>query len=80
MELPDEPEADGEVDNDQYPVAGDQHEAQDHQLQPQLGNVPEIESATAFLGIEIIALQIYKKGATLELLTRKIYALCIQLT
>ena len=58
VELPDEPGADGDVEEDEAPVAGHQQHRQDHQLQPQLRDVPEVQTAAAFLGVQVVALQI----------------------
>ena len=60
MELPDEPDGDGDVEKDEEPVAGEEEQDWDDQLQPELGDVPEVETATAFLSIEIVTLQVYK--------------------
>ena len=37
-------------------MAGEEEEDGDDQLEPELGDVPEVETATAFLSIEIVAL------------------------
>ena len=58
MELPDQPATHGDVEDRQGPVAGYDHQEQDQQLQPQLGDVPEVESSTTFLGIQIVTLQV----------------------
>ena len=58
VELPDEPDTDGDVEQDEDPVAGEEQQREDHQLQPELGNIPEVQSAATFLGIEIVALQV----------------------
>ena len=60
MELPDEPDGNGDVEKDEEPVAGDQQQDGDDQLEPELGDVPEVETATAFLSIEIVALKVCK--------------------
>ena len=58
MEFPDEPGADGDVEEYEAPVAGHQQHRQDHQLQPQLRDVPEVQTAATFLGVQVVALQI----------------------
>ena len=58
VELSDEPGADGDVEENEAPVAGHQQHRQDHQLQPQLRDVPEVQTATAFLGVQVVALQV----------------------
>ena len=61
MELPDEPHGDRDVEEDQEPVAGEEKQDGDDQLEPELGDVPEVETTTAFLSIEIVALQVCKQ-------------------
>jgi len=51
VELPDEPDTDGGVEEDQDPVACQDEDDGDQELKPQLGNVPKVQSSTAFLGI-----------------------------
>lgn len=58
VELPDEPDTDGDVEQDQDPVAGHEQQRQDQQLQPELGNIPEIQTTTTFLGVEIVTLEV----------------------
>ena len=60
MELPDEPNGDRDVEEDQEPVAGEEKQDGDDQLEPELGDVPEVETTTAFLSIEIVTLQVWK--------------------
>ena len=58
MELPNEPHRDRDVEDDEEPVAGQEEEEEDDQLEPEFGNVPEVETTAAFLSIEIVALQV----------------------
>ena len=58
VELPDEPDTDGDVEQDQDPVAGHEQQREDQQLQPELGNIPEIQTATTFLGVQIVTLKV----------------------
>ena len=58
VELPDEPDTDGDVEQDEHPVAGQQQQRQDHQLQPELGNIPEVQTTATFLSVEIVALEV----------------------
>ena len=60
MELPDKPDGDGDIEEDQEPVAGEQEQDGDDQLEPELRDVPEVETAAAFLSIEIVALKVCK--------------------
>ena len=60
MEFPDEPDGHRDVQDDQQPVAGEEEEEEDDQLEPQLWDVPEVETAATFLSIEIVTLQIWK--------------------
>jgi len=58
VEFPDEPDGHRDVQDDQQPVAGEEEEEEDDQLEPELWDVPEVETAAAFLSIEIVTLQI----------------------
>ena len=58
MELPNQPDGDRYVENDEQPVPGEKEEEENDQLEPELRNVPEVETAAAFLCIEIVALEI----------------------
>ena len=58
VKLPDEPNTDGDVEQDEDPVAGHEQHREDHQLQPELGNIPEIQATATFLGVEIVALEV----------------------
>ena len=58
VELPDKPDTHRNVEQDEHPVAGQQQQRQDHQLQPELGNIPEIQTTATFLGVEIVALEV----------------------
>ena len=60
MKLPDEPDGYRDVEKYKEPVAGHQEQDGDDQLEPELGDVPEVETATAFLSIEIVALEVCK--------------------
>ena len=58
VKLPDEPHTDGDVEQDEDPVAGEEKQREDHQLQPELGNIPEIQTTATFLGVEIVTLEV----------------------
>ena len=58
VELPDEPDTDGDVEEHEDPVAGHEEQRQDDQLKPELGDVPEVQTAAAFLSVKIVALQV----------------------
>jgi hypothetical protein len=51
MKFPDEPNTDWSVHENQNPVACQDEKNWDQQLEPQFGNVPEIQSSTTFLCI-----------------------------
>ena len=58
MKLPDEPHTDGDVEQDEDPVAREEQQREDHQLQPELGNIPEVQTTATFLSVEIVALEV----------------------